>query len=59
MTTDKNFKMSKSSKRMIASISSKEGRNAFKQVIANAQATEERARRTSMKSKESKDSKAL
>jgi len=56
MKTDKNFKLSKRSKTIIAlSCNSNTARNELKSALIQAEASEESARRQSLKSKGNKD----
>lgn len=48
--TDKNFKFSKSSKRILSTIADKEARNAYKKVMIDAEDSHERNKRKSAKS---------
>lgn len=55
MTPDKNFKMKRSTKILMATMQgSKEDRNHFKRMMIDAQLSEEAARRAALKSKEQK-----
>lgn len=56
MISDKNFKLKKSTKRMVALMkgASTADRNQFKRMMIDAQVSEESARRQALKSKDSK-----